>query len=119
MMRSTASPTPPPAGGRLLRVLGVGFGVAVVIGGTIGAGILRNPALVAASLPRPAWILGTWGFGGIYALLDANCTTELTTLIPEAGGPYVYVRAAYGDFPGFVVGWADWFQNTVALAFVQ
>ena len=51
-------------------------------------------------------------------MLDANCTTELATLVPEAGGPYVFVRAAYGDFAGFVVGWGDWLQNSVALAFV-
>ncbi|HEV2644232.1 MAG TPA: APC family permease, partial [Candidatus Elarobacter sp.] len=103
---------------RLLRVLGVGFGVAAVIGGTIGFGILRTPGLVAARLPDPWLILGVWALGGVYALLDANCTTELTTLMPEAGGPYVFARAAYGDFTGFVIGLGDWLQNTVALALV-
>ena len=107
--------TEPP---RLLRVLGVGFGIAVVVGGTIGVGILRTPGLVAARLLDPWLIVGVWALGGAYALLDANCTTELATLIPEAGGPYVFVRAAYGDFAGFVVGWGDWLQNSVALAFV-
>ena len=33
--------------GSLLRVLGVGFGLAVTIGGTIGMGILRTPGDVA------------------------------------------------------------------------
>ena len=103
---------------RLLRVLGVGFGIAAVIGGTIGFGILRTPGLVAGALVEPWLIIGVWGLGGAYALLDANCSSELSTLIPQAGGPYVFVRAAYGDFAGFVVGLADWLANTVGLTLV-
>jgi APA family basic amino acid/polyamine antiporter len=47
-----------PAPGRLLDILGLGFGLAGAVGGTIGAGILRTPGLVAAQLPSPA--LGDW-----------------------------------------------------------
>lgn len=101
---------------RLLRILGVGFGIAVVIGGTIGFGILRTPGLVAARLLDPWLIIGVWVLGGVYALLDANCSTELATLIPEAGGPYVFLRAAYGDFVGFVYGLVDWLTSTLGLA---
>jgi APA family basic amino acid/polyamine antiporter len=101
----------------LLRVLGVGFGIAAVIGGTVGVGILRTPGLVTAQLPSPVLVLALWLLGGGYALLEANGTAELATLLPEAGGPYVYVRAAFGDFPAFVVGWADWFSSTVSIAF--
>jgi APA family basic amino acid/polyamine antiporter len=43
---------------RLLRLLGVGFGVAIVVGGTIGVGILRTPGAVAAHLGAPWLILG-------------------------------------------------------------
>ena len=42
-----------PAPGRLLDILGLGFGLAGAVGGTIGAGILRTPGLVAAQLPSP------------------------------------------------------------------
>lgn len=112
---SDAGPTDAP---HLLRVLGVGFGIAVVVGGTIGFGILRTPGLVAGALVDPWLIIAVWVLGGVYALLDANCSSELSTLIPQAGGPYVFVRAAYGDFAGFVVGFADWLANTVGLALV-
>ena len=44
--------------GTLLRVLGVGFGLAVTIGGTIGMGILRTPGEVAAQLPTPELFIG-------------------------------------------------------------
>ena len=50
---------------RLQRSLGVWFGVAVGVGGMIGAGILRAPADVAARLPSPALFLGAWVIGGI------------------------------------------------------
>ncbi len=43
--------------GRLRRVLGLGFGLAVSVGGTIGVGILRTPGLVAAQVQSPLAIL--------------------------------------------------------------
>ena len=51
--------------GNLLRVLGVGFGLAVTIGGTIGMGILRTPGEVAAQLPTPRLFIGVWILGGV------------------------------------------------------
>jgi len=103
---------------KLLRILGVGFGVAVVIGGTIGVGILRSPGAVAAQLGSVWLIILVWTLGGTYSLLGANYTAELATMIPKAGGPYVYAHRAYGDYGGFVVGWSDWMLNTLGLAFI-
>ena len=52
--------------GRLLSVLGLAFGLAGSVGGTIGAGILRTPGLVAAQLPAEPWILLICLLGGLY-----------------------------------------------------
>ncbi len=104
---------------KLLRILGVGFGVAVVIGGTIGIGILRNPGDVAAQLGSVWLIILVWTLGGVYSLLGANYTAELATMLPKAGGPYVYAYRAYGDYGGFVVGWSDWLLNTLGMAFIS
>ncbi|MCI0619406.1 amino acid permease, partial [bacterium] len=93
---------------KLLRILGVGFGVAVGIGGTIGVGIFRIPGTVAAQLGSAWLIIFVWLIGGLYTLLGANYQAELATMLPKAGGPYVYARRAYGDYGGFVVGWGDW-----------
>lgn len=94
--------------GRLLAVLGVAFGVAVSVGNTIGAGILRTPGAIAHQLPS-FWLFGgVWIAGGIYALLGANAIAELATIVPRSGGQYVFVRRALGDYPGFIVGWSDW-----------
>jgi APA family basic amino acid/polyamine antiporter len=109
--------TPRPAGG-LLSVLGVGFGIAGAVGGTIGAGILRTPGLVAAQLGSPGWILAAWIAGGLYALLGAVCVAELGASLPRAGGWYVYARRAYGDAVGFCVGWIDWLGHCAGLAWV-
>src|SRR2546430_12684840 len=74
--------------GTLLRVLGVGFGLAVTIGGTIGMGILRTPGEVAKQLPTPTLFIGIWIVGGVYALLGAISVAELGAMIPRSGGFY-------------------------------
>ncbi|HSE42779.1 MAG TPA: APC family permease, partial [Acidobacteriota bacterium] len=66
-----------------------------------------------------AWlILFIWVIGGIYTLLCANYQAELATMIPKAGGPYVYAQRAYGNYGGFVVGWSDWLGNLTPLAYL-
>lgn len=74
------------ATGRLRRILGIGFDLAVIIGATIGIGILRTPGLVAEQLHASGAILLIWIAGGLFTLLSAICLTELGTMIPEAGG---------------------------------
>jgi APA family basic amino acid/polyamine antiporter len=105
--------------GTLLRVLGVGFGLAVTIGGTIGMGILRTPGEVAAQLPTPALFLGIWIAGGVYALLGVISVAELGAMIPRSGGFYVFAHRALGDYAGFIVGWSDWLSTCGTLAVIS
>jgi basic amino acid/polyamine antiporter, APA family len=105
--------------GHLRRVLGVGFGLAVSVGGTIGVGILRTPGLVAEQLHAPLAIILLWVAGGIYTLLGASCLTELGVMLPRAGGFYVYVRRAFGNTAGFAVGWTDWLMYCSILAYLS
>jgi APA family basic amino acid/polyamine antiporter len=117
----TATETPTPADerrGRLLRILGVGFGLAVTIGNTIGGGILRTPGEVAAQLPDVWLFLGVWVAGGLYALLGVVSVAELGTMIPRSGGQYVFARHAMGDYAGFIVGWSDWISTCGTIAFI-
>lgn len=104
--------------GHLLRVLGLAFGLAVVVGGVIGQGILRTPGIVAGALPEPSWILALWVAGGLVILIDACALVELGASIPRAGGPYAFARRAYGHVAGTVVGWADWLTTVLVLSFV-
>ena len=108
----------PPTKGHLLRILGVGFGVAVIIGGVIGSGILRTPGLVAAQLRSPALVITVWLAGGIYAFCCTLSVTELGTMLPRAGGWYVFSRRAFGDYGGFLVGCLDLMVQPVANAYL-
>ena len=108
-------------GNHLLRVLGVAFGLAVIIGNTIGAGIFRVPGSIAGQLPSPGPFLLVWIAGGVYALLGAISLAELGTMLPRSGGQYVFSRYALGEYAGFIVGWSDWISTcgtTAAVALV-
>jgi APA family basic amino acid/polyamine antiporter len=105
--------------GRLRRILGVGFGLAVILGSTLGVGILRTPGLVAGQLGTPVAILSVWLIGGLYTLLCSICFTELGTALPQAGGYYVYARRAFGDTIGFAVGWSDWLTYCSVLGYLS
>src|SRR5215218_9930774 len=110
-------PTVPAKGrGRLLQVLGIAFGVAVIIGNTIGSGILRTPGSVASLLPSPAAFILAWIAGGAYALLGVVSLAELGVVIPRSGGQYVFARRAFGPYAGFVIGASDWISSTASLA---
>ena len=100
MSASSRSLTSPHTG-QLRRLLGLGFGLAVIVGSTIGVGILRTPGLVAGHLHSASAILVVWMVGGLYTLLGAVCLAELGTMVPQAGGYYVYARRAFGDWVGF------------------
>jgi basic amino acid/polyamine antiporter, APA family len=104
----SASASAAPTRRGLLRVLGVTFGLAVTIGNTIGAGILRTPGSVAEQLPSTGLFLAAWIAGGVYALLGAVSLAELGTMLPRSGGLYVFARHALGRYAGFFVGWNDW-----------
>ena len=105
-MSSAAAITSPGPG--LLRILGLAFGIAVVVGETVGVGIMRTSGQTAGRLGDPALIYLVWVGVGIFVLMVANTLAELATAVPKAGGPYVYVRRAFGDHLGFVSGWGDY-----------
>jgi basic amino acid/polyamine antiporter, APA family len=104
--------------GRLLRILGVGFGIAVTVGGTVGVGILRTPGIVASHIPDPWILMILWVLGGVYALLGTISVVELGTTFTEAGGWYVYSRHAFGNYGGFLIGWCDWIVQSASLAYL-
>ena len=105
-----------PGRGRLLQVLGVAFGVAVIIGNTIGSGILRTPGTVASLLPNEWLFVLAWLAGGAYALLGVVSFAELGVIVPRSGGQYVFAQRAFGSYAGFIIGWSDWVSSVASLA---
>lgn len=102
---------------QLKKSLGLSFNIAVLIGGTIGVGILRTPGSIADLLNNYWLILASWLFGGLYVLFGANSYAELATMLPKAGGSYNYIKRAFGEYAGFLSGWFDYITNAIPPAF--
>jgi APA family basic amino acid/polyamine antiporter len=115
---SEANVPPARPKGHLLRILGVSFGIAVIIGNTIGVGILRTPGEIAARLQNSGLVIAVWVLGGLYAFFCTLAVTELGTMLPREGGWYVYSRRAFGEFGGFMVGCSDWIMQSTAVAYL-
>ncbi|MGB9428862.1 MAG: amino acid permease [Gammaproteobacteria bacterium] len=97
--------------GQLPRKLGLTTGTAVVVGVIIGSGIFRVPSPIAAVTGNITGIALVWVLGGLVALFGALSVAELAAMYPEAGGPYVYLREAYGRPLAFLFGWM-WLLTT-------
>jgi APA family basic amino acid/polyamine antiporter len=100
-----------PSRGRLLKVLGMWFGISAAIGNTIAAGIVRAPGDIAQWLPNIYLFFGVWVIGGLYALAGASSMAELGAAIPRSGGQYNFSHRALGEYAGFIVGWSDWLST--------
>ena len=102
---------------QLKKTLGVSFGIAILVGSTIGVGILRTPGAIAGMLDNYWLIITCWILGGLYVLIGVGSYSELATMLPKAGGSYNYVKRAFGNYAGFLTGWFDYITNAIAPAF--
>ncbi|MFM5931368.1 MAG: APC family permease [Novosphingobium sp.] len=91
--------------GHLLRVLGVAFGLAAVVGSMVGQGILRTPGMVAGAVQSPLWMTVCWVLGGLFAAAGAFAYIEMGAAMPSAGGPSDYAERAFGKTGGAMTGW--------------
>ena len=90
----------------------------MIIGNTIGVGILRTPGEIASRLQNSGLVIAVWVLGGVYAFFCTLAVTELGTMLPCEGGWYVYSRRAFGRFGGFMVGCSDWIMQSTAVAYL-
>jgi APA family basic amino acid/polyamine antiporter len=91
----------------LKRQLGLWSAIAVLVGSTIGSGIFRTPAGIAAKLPGPLPLMSVWVAGGLFALCGALTLAELSGEFPATGGMYVFIREGWGRLPAFLFGWSE------------
>ena len=89
------------------RRLGLIVTAAIVIANMIGTGVFTSTGFQAAALHDPPTILLAWVVGGVLALCGAAAYAELGSLMPRAGGEYVYLREAYHPAVGFMSGWVS------------
>src|SRR2546426_3999591 len=91
----------------LPRKLGLFSAVTVLIGSTIGSGIFRSPAGVAARIPDERLAFAAWIVGGVCVLAGALTYAEVAGALPRTGGVFVYLREGFGRLPAFLFGWAE------------
>jgi arginine:agmatine antiporter len=95
--------------------LGLAACTAIVVGNMVGSGFYLSPSAVA-----PYGLLGIlfWIVMGVGAMCLGLTFARLANRMPATGGPYAYTRAAYGDFPGFIVAWGYWISIWVSLPLI-
>ncbi len=99
----------------LPRVLGLFDATCIIVGSIIGSGIFLKVGNVDAALLQYGFlpIIGVWLFVGLVTLCGSLALAELGAMFPQAGGPYVYLRAAYGQMPAFLWAWTEfWVVRT-------
>jgi len=90
---------------QLVRGLGLIDATMIVIGSMIGSGIFIVSAESSRLIGAPGWLLLTWTVAGLLTITGALCCAELATMMPRAGGVYIFLREAYGPALGFLFGW--------------
>jgi APA family basic amino acid/polyamine antiporter len=90
----------------LVRGLGLLDATMIVVGSMIGSGIFLTSAASARFVGSPGWLLAAWAVAGILTITGALCCAELATMMPRAGGQYVFLRQAYSPAIGFLFGWS-------------
>src|SRR4051812_33150065 len=89
----------------LERRLGLLDATMIVMGSMIGSGVFITSAESARLTGAPGWLLLAWTVAGLLTITGALCCSELATMMPRAGGVYVFLREAYGPSLGFLYGW--------------
>jgi APA family basic amino acid/polyamine antiporter len=95
----------------LVRGLGVTAATSINIANMIGTGVFLKTRVMTCNVDTPAAVLSVWAAAALLTLTGALTYAELATLLPQAGGEYVYLREAYGPRWGFLFGWT---QVTIA-----
>src|ERR1700740_2873031 len=87
------------------RKLGLFDATMLVAGSMIGSGIFIVSCEIAKDVGSSGWLLLVWVLTGILTVIGALSFAELASMMPNAGGQYVFLREAYGSLWAFLYGW--------------
>lgn len=89
----------------------------LVVGNVIGAGIFTTAGFLAGEVSSPWLFASIWIFGGLITLCGALTYAEMAGMFPRSGGDYLFLKAAYGSWAGFLLGWISfWVINPGSIA---
>src|SRR5437899_10024167 len=91
----------------LVQGLGPAAAMAMVVGHIIGTGVFLVPGSMARATGSVGLVFLVWVVGGALSLFGALTIAELGAAMPEAGGPYVYLKRGFGPVWGFLFGWMN------------
>src|ERR1051325_8961411 len=91
------SPTSAAPSQELRRVIGLGGGIALIVGITIGSGIFRTPPTIAGLVPNPVVFMALWSAFGLISVCGALTVAELSSLLPQPGGIALIVGITIGS----------------------
>ena len=89
----------------LSRSISLLSAITIVVGSVIGSGIFLTPQNVAAAVQVPGIMILVWVLTGFLTLAGALTNSEISSVLPEAGGQYIFFRVTYGQFTAFLFGW--------------
>src|SRR5579862_7299731 len=88
-----------------VRGLGLFDSVMITIGIMIGSGIFIVSADMSRMINSPGWMLMAWVITAVLTMAAALSYGELASMLPHAGGMYIYLREAFSPLWGFLYGW--------------
>jgi APA family basic amino acid/polyamine antiporter len=101
----------------LRRSLNLFDATLLVVGNVVGAGIFTTSGFLAGELPNPWLFVGVWVIGGLLTLCGTLTYAEMSSMFPRSGGDYLFLKAAYGPWAGFLLGWiCFWVINPGSIA---
>jgi APA family basic amino acid/polyamine antiporter len=95
-----------PNSSQLIRALGLGFVISVVVANILGSGIYKKVAPMADTLGSPGWVLVAWVLGGLITMLGALSNAEVAGMLADTGGEYAYYKKIYNRWMAFMFGWS-------------
>jgi basic amino acid/polyamine antiporter, APA family len=92
---------------QLVRGLTLIGAISIVVGTVIGTGVFLKARVMICNVDTPMMVITVWCVAGLLSLSGALTYAELASMMPQAGGEYVFIREAYGPRWGFIYGWTQ------------
>lgn len=91
----------------LKKTIGFTAALSTVAGTVIGSGVFFKASAVTEATGSVSLSMLAWLIGGVITICAGLTGAELAAAFPETGGLTRYIEHSYGEFLGFLAGWAQ------------